>query len=130
MSLGIAIIIKGKDVAASINERFSSDIANLEKCNIEPALAIVRVGNKLDDISYENSTVKWMEKFGIKCSLFHFENSISKNNFLSEINAINNSNHIHGILVLRPLPEHLNCPEWNYQFLQQKMLLLLAQAWW
>ena len=47
----MAEILRGKDVAAFINERSRKDVETLKEKGITPALAIVRVGEKENDIA-------------------------------------------------------------------------------
>ena len=53
-------ILKGAEVSSAIKERVQEQLAGL-KAGI-PRLAIVRVGERPDDISYERGAVKKMER--------------------------------------------------------------------
>ena len=55
-------LLKGLDVANSINAEL---IAKLEQDKTKvPQLAIIRVGDRPDDVSYEHGATKKMEKIG------------------------------------------------------------------
>jgi len=62
-------ILKGAEVSSAIKERVQEQLAGL-KGEI-PRLAIVRVGERPDDISYERGAVKKMEAFGLQVQCFH-----------------------------------------------------------
>ena len=98
-------LIKGTDVAAHITENIKSQLAELD---FLPRLAIIRVGEKPDDIAYERGAKKRMEKTGMECVTYHFDENISNDEFSAEFLKINNDKSIHGILLLRPLPKHID----------------------
>ena len=51
-------LLKGKDVALAINQKSKDMIERLRQHNIEPTLAIFRIGEKESDISYEKGAKK------------------------------------------------------------------------
>ena len=60
-------ILKGLPVANSINEQLIEDIKNID--GELPHLAIIRVGERPDDCSYERGAVKKMDKVCKSCSI-------------------------------------------------------------
>ena len=84
------------------------DKKELEGCETKPCLAIVRVGEKQEDLSYERSALKRMIGVGIETKLFVFPADISMDDFSQQIAAINDDPTIIGILLFRPLPAQLN----------------------
>lgn len=104
----MANILKGVPVAEKLNNT-TLDRANvLKKSGIEPCLAIVRVGEKPDDIFYENSAVKRSSLAGVKAVRITLPEAVSQNELLAKINDINNDADIHGVLILMPLPKHID----------------------
>ncbi len=99
-------ILKGLPVANAINEKLIEEQKNLK--GELPHLAIIRVGEKPDDCSYERGAKKKMEKIGFRCSSFVFDADIDNDTFQKEFDTINNNDDIDGILLLRPLPKHLD----------------------
>ena len=61
-------ILKGLPVANSINEQLTEDIKNID--GELPHLAIIRVGERPDDCSYERGAVKKMDKVGVRCTTY------------------------------------------------------------
>ena len=98
-------ILKGASVAAAIRDEIKKE---LEGCETKPCLAIVRVGEKQEDLSYERSALKRMSGVGIETKLFVFPADISMDDFSAEFAAINDDPTIDGILLFRPLPAQLN----------------------
>ena len=99
-------ILKGLPVANSINEQLIEDIKNID--GELPHLAIIRVGERPDDCSYERGAVKKMDKVGVRCTTYTFAADISNDEFQKEFDRINNNPDIDGILLLRPLPKHID----------------------
>ena len=62
----MAEIWKGAPVAAAISETLAADVEELKAKGIEPTLAIVRVGERPDDLAYERGAMKRAEKVGVK----------------------------------------------------------------
>lgn len=98
-------ILKGAEVSSAIKERVQEQLAGL-KGEI-PRLAIVRVGERPDDISYERGAVKKMEAFGLQVQCFHYPENISNEEFREEFSRINEDRNVTGILLLRPLPHQI-----------------------
>lgn len=99
-------ILKGLPVAESINEKLIAQLENFE--GAVPHLAIIRVGEKPDDMSYERGATKKMDKVGFRCTSFVFDADIDNDSFQKEFDIINDDDDIDGILLLRPLPKHID----------------------
>ena len=95
-------ILRGLPVANAINEKILQEMK--EWRGDFPHLAIIRVGEKPEDISYERSAAKKMEKLGFACTVYAFPADIDNESFQEDFDHINNNPEIHGILLLRPLP--------------------------
>jgi len=93
------IIMKGSEVAASIQESLTGKIANL---------AIVKIGARPDDLAYQRGIVKRFAALGFGVNIHELPENISQSEFDSEFAKINKDSHNHGILLFRPLPEHLS----------------------
>ncbi len=98
------ILLKGQKVVEEIREEISK---SLNPDSI-PRLAIIRVGERADDISYEKSAVKNLTACGLDTKLYNYAEDISEEEFINHFNEINQSREIDGILLLRPLPEHID----------------------
>ena len=98
-------ILKGLPVANAINEKLIEEVKTMEK---KPHLAIIRVGERPDDMSYERGATKKMDKVGFECTSYTFPADIDNDTFQKEFDKINEDDNIDGILLLRPLPKHLD----------------------
>lgn len=99
-------ILKGLPVANAINEKLMEQVKSIE--GPLPHLAIIRVGERLDDCSYERGAVKKMDKVGVRCTTYTFDADIDNDTFQAEFDKINENPDIDGILMLRPLPKQLD----------------------
>lgn len=99
------ITLKGAAVSAKIKEQ----VEELLKGNVErtPKLAIVRVGERPDDLSYERGALKKMAAFGLEAESFAFPEDISDQEFKEKFTEINENPDVDGILLLRPLPKQI-----------------------
>lgn len=104
----MADILKGNLVTAAINERTSADVALLRDQGVIPTLCIVRVGERPDDLSYENGAVKRAAAVGVEVVKRLFPADVSEEELISAIEEINADETIHGVLMFRPLPRHIN----------------------
>ncbi|MBQ9036627.1 MAG: bifunctional 5,10-methylene-tetrahydrofolate dehydrogenase/5,10-methylene-tetrahydrofolate cyclohydrolase [Erysipelotrichaceae bacterium] len=104
----MAELLKGKEVASVINERSRNDVTMLKEKGITPALAILRVGERSEDLSYERGATKRCNETGVEVVNVVLPQDISKDTFYIKLEELNNDPKIHGILMLRPLPEHLD----------------------
>ena len=57
----MATILKGKPVADAISEKTKQMVQECLRKGIEPTLAILRVGEREDDLSYERGAMKRAE---------------------------------------------------------------------
>ena len=100
------ITLKGVEVSAKIKLQVQE---MLEKMNgYVPTAAIVRVGERPDDLSYEKGVIKKLASFGMEVKQFAFPEDISEEDFLQEFKKINADESIDGILLFMPLPKHMN----------------------
>lgn len=104
----MAELLKGKEVASAINERSRNDVTLLKEKGITPALAILRVGERSEDLSYERGATKRCNETGVEVVNAVLPLDVSKETFYAKLEELNNDPNIHGILMLRPLPQHLD----------------------
>ena len=104
----MANLLKGKDVAVAINERSKKDVEALKAKGINPTLAILRVGEREDDLSYERGATKRSNEVGVDVKVVALNKDVDKDTFYKTLDELNNDDGIHGILVFRPLPKELD----------------------
>lgn len=97
--------LRGKKVSDGIKEYVSKE---LETLSFVPKLAIVRVGENPDDMSYERGATKKLKSFGLDVASYVFPQDISDEDFKKSFKDINEDDEVTGILLLRPLPLTIN----------------------
>lgn len=103
-----ARILKGKPVADSMQAALSEKAHELRKKGIIPKLCIIRVGERSDDIAYETGAVKKMTATGIEADRVILNASCTQEELKEVMKEKNSDEEVHGILMLRPLPAHLD----------------------
>ena len=98
----------GKEVADKIVEEIKARVEELKGKGIDPKLAILRVGEREDDLAYERGVLKRFESAGVEVEVTAVESSISQEDLDRTFDGINNDPEVHGILVFRPLPKGLS----------------------
>lgn len=95
--------LAGRPVAVELNARTGERVRQLAEQGIIPTLAILRVGEKADDLSYERSAIKALEKLGIRVTVKVFPEGASAEELNRAIEELNRDQAVHGILPMRPL---------------------------
>jgi methylenetetrahydrofolate dehydrogenase (NADP+)/methenyltetrahydrofolate cyclohydrolase len=104
----MAEILKGKDVVDAMKAKMTADVEALKSKGVEPTLAIVRVGERGDDISYEKGAMTRCKGIGVAVKNFVLPADATQDDLLKVIDQVNKDKGIHGCLLFRPLPKHIN----------------------
>lgn len=98
----------GKEVTAALNEKIKADAEMLKGKGINPTLGIIRVGERPDDVSYERGATKRCETLGVAYEKFLLPADVTQEKLMETLDQVNKDDKIHGILIFRPLPKHLD----------------------
>ena len=104
----MATLFKGAEVNVALNTRIMRDVEALKARGVNPRLGIIRVGERPDDLSYERGAVKRAETLGVEVEKFILPVNVEQEELLTLIREINANDAIHGVLLFRPLPKHLD----------------------
>jgi len=104
----MAELLKGANVVGALNEKMAREVEALKERGVSPMLAIIRVGERPDDISYERSATKRCETVGVAVRSLALPSNVTQGALMSSLEALNDDRSVHGILVFRPLPGHLD----------------------
>lgn len=104
----MSIVLKGAPVADAIKRKSLENSELLRKKGIIPTLAILRVGERADDISYEKSAVKVCGQSGVEVKNVVLPADVESEEFFRSLESLNNDEAVHGILMFRPLPKHID----------------------
>ena len=104
----MSTILKGAPVVAAMNEANAARCAALREKGVVPTLAVVRVGERPDDLSYEKGVMARCAKVGVEVKQFLLPADASQEELLRVIAGINADAAIHGCLLFRPLPKQFD----------------------
>lgn len=94
----------------------------INKNNLSPKLATIRLGNNPGDIAYEKGILKSASLLNIDVSTHILDRNILEEDLLNLIEELNKDNSINGIIIFRPLPEHLDEEKINLSLSPKKDL--------
>ena len=104
----MARLLKGKEVVDELNTDLTNRVEALKSKGVTPTLAILRVGERPDDLSYEKGAIKRCQHVGVEVKVTALPVDISSDEFFATLNKLNEDINIHGILMFRPLPKHID----------------------
>lgn len=104
----MAELLRGAPVAAAITERVRARADALAGRGVAPTLAVVRVGERADDLSYERGLLKRAEKAGVSVRRVLLPAACSQGDLVRIVEGLNADESVHGCLVFRPLPAPLD----------------------
>ena len=101
-------LLLGKPVADAMTEDLVVRVEALKAAGVQPVLAIVLVGERPDDLSYERGVTKRAQSVGVDVRPFVLAEDASQQQLEAVIRQVNEDSSIHGCLMFRPLPAHLD----------------------
>lgn len=101
-------LMKGAPVAAALNETTAGLCAGLAQRGVTPTLAVVRVGEREDDLAYERGLLARCAKVGVAVRCLPLPSQVSQAHLMEQLRQVNQDSGIHGCLLLRPLPAGLD----------------------
>jgi methylenetetrahydrofolate dehydrogenase (NADP+)/methenyltetrahydrofolate cyclohydrolase len=103
------MLLKGKPVADKIKEGIINTVAECKKSGDPlPRLAILRVGERADDVAYEARVLRNCAELGMEAIVVAVDGNIDMADFGKALADLNDAPDIHGILIFRPLPKQLD----------------------
>ena len=103
------MLLAGKPVADDIRKEILQASEECRTSGLDaPKIAILRVGERPDDMAYEARILKNCVELGIESDVVEVDNNIDMVNLLKVLDRLNKDSKIHGILIFRPLPAQLD----------------------
>lgn len=91
----------------TVNKITNKDVA-FEELRFKPQLTIIQVGDRPDSSAYVRSKLKAAKLANIDLRLLKFDEDISEEFLLEEIDRLNKDPKVHGLLIQLPLPKHIS----------------------
>lgn len=101
----VATLIDGRALATDLRQKIAQDVEALQKaCGYVPGLAAILVGDNPASHIYVHNKRKACAEVGIRSDVHLLPSTVSQEEVLAKIDALNADERIHGILIQLPLP--------------------------
>lgn len=104
----MAQLIDGKAIAALIRAEQATRAAYLKENGIEPALAVILVGEDPASKVYVRNKARACKECGIRSEVIRMSAETTQAELMAEIERVNSDPALHGLLIQLPLPAHLD----------------------
>ena len=102
-------ILDGKETAAVLKREIAEEVAQMVAAGERaPHLAAILVGHDGGSETYVANKVKACEACGFGSSLIRFDNDVTEERLLEEIDRLNRDEQVDGFIIQLPLPRHIN----------------------
>lgn len=109
--------LDGKMISSKLKEEYRARLAELER---KPNLAIIRIGNDEAAALYVKMKGKTCQELGIPYTEYALKATITQEELLQQIDALNADPEVTAILIESPIPNHLNILEAFDRILPEK----------
>ena len=104
----MATILNGKQVAAEIRAELKTRAEALRKDGVVPCLAVLLAGDDPASKIYVRNKKRACEEIGIESRELLFPESVTEEELIAAIRALNEDPAVDAMLVQLPLPKHIN----------------------
>ncbi len=102
------MLFDGKIIAGEILQDLTKRVGTLKGKGITPRLYVITLSNDPSSTAYIRQKVLKGEQIGVNITVDKENPKITTNALVEKIEALNNNNSVHGIIVQRPMPKHLD----------------------
>ncbi|MDR1292077.1 MAG: bifunctional 5,10-methylenetetrahydrofolate dehydrogenase/5,10-methenyltetrahydrofolate cyclohydrolase [Clostridiales Family XIII bacterium] len=103
-----AKLLTGKNIADNMAPALSSRVESLASEGVSPCLAVVRAGERPDDVAYENAIAKRAAGLGVVLRREALDAGSDTVRVADAVRSLSADGGVHGILVFRPLPARVS----------------------
>ena len=100
--------LNGTTIASRIYENLEKRVSQLQRKGIQPFLNVLLVGEDPASESYVHQKKKRGEEIGATVDVLVFPTNVSERELVIRIKELNRNPKVHGIIVQRPLPIHID----------------------
>ena len=102
-------LIDGKATAAAIKQEIAQEVSEMvARGEKRPHLAAILVGHDGGSETYVAAKVKACEECGFNSTLLRFEDTITEEELLAQVDMLNKDADVDGFIVQLPLPKHID----------------------
>lgn len=114
------MVIDGRYIASEIEDSLRLQIASLKNKNIQPALAVILIGDDPSSQKYISRKIITGQKLSLRVIPYRFPPTISVFDLKELIEKLNQDKTIHGIIIQRPVPLAISAEKLNLLVLPSK----------
>lgn len=104
-----AQILDGRKLAQSIRKSLSREVGDLKKqTGLVPRLVNVMIGDDPGSCAYANSQKRVAQQIGIEYELVNLPPDVPMDEFIRYIRQLNEDATVNGIMIHKPVPEHID----------------------
>ena len=103
----MAKLLLGKEVSDALAEKLKIRVDALKSKGTVPTLTIIRLGENPGDMSYEKGARNRAAQLGVQVNTLALPETTTAEELMDTIETLNGDDSVHGVLLLRPLPETL-----------------------
>lgn len=100
--------LMGDPVKQRIENDIITSVQTLKASGVKPKLAVIRVGEDPGQVFYENAIIKTSQDYGIETQIITFPETATQAYLEIAVEAVNDDTEVHGIILLRPFPDHID----------------------
>ena len=104
----MAKILRGAEALEAKCAELKEKVSRLRNEGTDPVLGIIRVGEDPDNIAYERGLIKRAKELGVIVENYVLDETATETTVIALIRRLNYDDDIHGVLLMRPLPEHMD----------------------
>jgi methylenetetrahydrofolate dehydrogenase (NADP+)/methenyltetrahydrofolate cyclohydrolase len=104
----MAKILDGKAIAVVLKEELKQEVTAWRERDINPCLGVLLVGDDPASLAYAKFLEKVSNSVGVKFILQHLPKETDEYDVILGLDEMNRSRDIHGILLLLPMPKHID----------------------
>ncbi len=102
-------ILDGKKLSLTIQEEIKTEVTHIKSLNLRaPKLSAVLVGNNPASEAYMRNKVRSCDRVGFDSDLIRKPDTVTQQELLQTVDALNNDDGVDGFIVQLPLPEHID----------------------
>src|SRR3989344_6345930 len=102
------MIINGREIAQKILDDLKKRVAKLKGKNVIPHLHIITLTTDSASQAYVLQKEKKGKEIGAKITVENLSPDTKTEELLAKIEKLNNDKNVHGIIIQRPVPEHID----------------------
>jgi methylenetetrahydrofolate dehydrogenase (NADP+) / methenyltetrahydrofolate cyclohydrolase len=100
--------LSGKEIAEKLYADLQKRVEKLQKKNVTPHLVVILVGEHPASVAYVRQKQKNGEEIGAKVTILNYKTDVTTEELEEKVKLLDIDPFVHGILIQRPLPDHVD----------------------